>query len=257
MIVTTAGRTENRMFKTAELIALELGCPYIKREKKSIQHLWEEYESDVLVIGKNRYEWHKRNSQEPLFFHPNTASFRVKRWLNGEHDPFITVTNLKSGMSLLDCTLGLASDSIMASLVVGEYGNVVGIEGNRIFAYIVEKGLKNWSTDNHYLTEAMNRIKVTKGNYHFILPLLPENSFDVIYFDPMFESRIVESNGIAALRDVAVYDDLTIETIEHAKRVAKNRVVLKDHWQSDRFEKFGFQVQKRKTAKFHFGFILT
>jgi hypothetical protein len=43
--------------------------------------------------------------------------------------------------------------------------------------------------------------------------------------------------------------------MSEAVRVAKKRVILKDHYKSTRFVKFGFQVLRRKTAKFHFAFI--
>ncbi|QFT89303.1 Ribosomal RNA small subunit methyltransferase J [Bacillus sp. THAF10] len=255
MIVTTAGRTDDRMVEQARSIAKELTFPYIARNKKSIDNLGKEYQSDVLVIGKNRYEWHRYGDKDPLFFHPNSASFRVKRWMKGEHDPFITAARLEPGMSMLDCTLGLASDSIIASLAAGEKGEVVGIEGNSILSFLVKSGLKNWESENTQLKQSMRRIHVIKGNFIELLSLFPDNAFDVVYLDPMFEKEIADSSGIRRLSKVALYDELTVQTIEQAKRVASKRVVMKDHWQSHRFEAFGFQVLKRKTSTFHFGFI--
>ena len=52
-----------------------------------------------------------------------------------------------------------------------------------------------------------------------------------------------------------MYHDITDETIAEAKRVARKRVVLKDHVRSSRFEKHNLYVYKRKSAKFHFGVI--
>jgi hypothetical protein len=49
--------------------------------------------------------------------------------------------------------------------------------------------------------------------------------------------------------------ELTNTEIEQAKRVAIHKVILKDHFRSPRFEKFGFYVCKRPSAKFHFGVI--
>lgn len=257
MIVTTAGRTNERMIQTAMKTAEYLGYTYYHRNKKSIDTISKENQQDVLVIGKSRYEWYRLGEDEPVFFHPNTAAFRAKRWLRGEVEPFLQATELKSGMTFLDCTLGLASDSIMASMATGVDGKVVGIEGNKVMSYLVKTGLKNWESDMVEMNEAMKRIEVLHGKHQIILSTLPDDSFDVVYFDPMFHEHIEESNGIAQLRNVALYDDLTEETIHYAKRVAKSRVVLKDHWQSERFEKFGFFVQERKTAKFHYGYLKT
>ena len=71
----------------------------------------------------------------------------------------------------------------------------------------------------------------------------------------MFEENIFESDGIKGVRSLAIDEALTKETMDHAYRVAKARVVLKDHFRSLRFEQFGFQVQIRKNAKFHFGIL--
>ncbi|UAL45670.1 class I SAM-dependent methyltransferase [Sutcliffiella horikoshii] len=255
MIVTTAGRTNEEMIQTAKHISQDLGCMYIQRNKKSVLTLFKEYNQDVLVIGKNRYEWYRLNITEPIFFHPNTAGFRVKRWLKGEIEPFLEATELKEGMSFLDCTLGLASDSIMASLATGEKGKVWGIEGNEVLAYLVKKGLAAWESENSNVEEAMRRIKVLQGKHQDLLSTLQDKSFDVVYFDPMFDIEIQESNGIAPLRSIAVKDAFNKHILQEAIRVAKERVVLKDHWQSEKFAQFGFTVLERKTAKFHFGYI--
>jgi DeoR/GlpR family transcriptional regulator of sugar metabolism len=71
----------------------------------------------------------------------------------------------------------------------------------------------------------------------------------------MFDESILESDGIKALGQIALYDDLNEETIEEALRVSNRRVLLKDHYKSKRFEKYDFHVMRRKTAKFHFGFL--
>lgn len=257
MIVTTAGRTNDHMIQIAKEIAEELGHPFFRRNKKSIGAITKEMDQDILVIGKNRFEWYRLGMEEPIFFHPNTAAFRAKRWKNGEMEPFLQATDLKKGMKFLDCTLGLASDSIMASLATGENGQVVGIEGNKMMAYLVKTGLKNWDSELAEMNEAMKRIEVHNDNHQRILSSLPDDSFDVVYFDPMFHFHLAESNGISPLRNVAIYDELTEKIISDAKRVANHRVVLKDHWQSERFDKFGFIVHRRKTAKFHYGYLIT
>jgi hypothetical protein len=43
--------------------------------------------------------------------------------------------------------------------------------------------------------------------------------------------------------------------VEQAVRVSKHRVLLQDHYKSKRFEKYGFHVFRRKSAKFHFGYL--
>ena len=63
---------------------------------------------------------------------------------------------------------------------------------------------------------------------------------DVIYFDPMFRHPFAESKNIAPLRPVANKNPLTLETIAEARRVARQRVVLKESGKSREFARLGF-----------------
>ena len=255
MIVTTAGRTNETMVELAKKTAVELNIPFYERKKRSIAMIQEQMNEDILVVGKNRIEIHPLHGDEPLFFHPNSAMFRMKRIMNGEHDPFINPSGIKQGSTILDCTLGLGSDSIVASFVVGELGNVTSLEGNKYLYYLLKGGLKSWDTGYPDLNKALSRIDVIHDTYERYLAKCPSKSVDVVYFDPMFEETIEESEGIKGLRHFAIYTTLSSEVIENAKRVAREKVVLKDHWKSEQFERYGFNVMKRKTAKFHFGVI--
>lgn len=258
MIITTAGRTNNEMIQLANEYAKDLQIPFVDRRKLSVEEIMAQEIDDVLVVGKNRLEIYPLyHPHEPIFFHPNSAMFRVKRLIRGEDDPLVHAARLDKGMTILDCTLGLGSDSIVASSVVGKSGRVVGIEGNRYTAFLLQHGLKVWESGNDEMKLAMSRIEVVHRNHLAFLKEQQNNSFDVVYFDPMFDEKIEESDGIKGLRIIALYTDILEEAIEEAKRVAKKRVVLKDHWKSTRFEKFGFSVYRRKTSKFHFGVIET
>jgi hypothetical protein len=256
MFVTTAGRTNQQMMEKAEELARELNIPYVHRLKRSILTLKEELGSDCLVMGKERLELYPKESDEPFFFHPNSAMFRIKRLLSGEHDPFIDASQLTEGMSVLDCTLGLGSDAIVASFVVGNEGRVIGVEGQKYLAYMVNQGLCNWKSGPSGMDAAMKRIRIVHSQSLDYLKSLPNGSVDCIYFDPMFEETILESDGIKGLSQFAIHNDLTSEMMNEALRVARKRIILKDHYKSSRFEKYGFKVIRRKTAKFHFGFIL-
>lgn len=254
MIVTTAGRTNQEYIQLAKKVADELGIPYVKRNKQSIAKMFS-LSGNIVVIGKQGIELHNKDSQEPYFFHPNVAMIRAKRILKGEHDPFIEVSGLKAGDSFLDCTLGYGSDSIIASLIVGESGKVIGVESSTILAYIVKEGLQSWNSQNQQINLAMRRVEVVNSNHFDVLKRMPTKSIDVIYFDPMFEESITESNALQAMSFHCNHETITADTIKEAKRVARKKIVLKDHFRSERFQMLGFEQQIRKTAKFHFGFI--
>ncbi|WP_163100919.1 class I SAM-dependent methyltransferase [Peribacillus alkalitolerans] len=255
MIVTTAGRTNEEWTNIAKVVAKDLQCSFQKRNKQSVKAMIERFQDDVLVIGKQRFELYNRDHTEPFFFHPNMAVVRIKRLMQGEVDPMLDAMGLSSGMSLLDCTMGLGSDSIVASYIVGNAGHVSAVEANPFMAYLVNWGLKTWDSEGIQLADSMKRIRVVDANHYDFLKEQEDNSFDVVYFDPMFNETIQESKGIRPLTGWAEFIDLTPESIHEALRVAKVRVVLKDHYQSPRFKRHGFQQIIRKTALFHYGFI--
>lgn len=255
MIITTARQPHSELVKKASELSSSFGFPYIKRSGSSIDHLKNQFEDDVIVVGKDRVFVSPFKEQGDLFFHPNLAMVRAKRLLNGKEEPLILTAKLKEGMSFLDCTLGLASDSIIASLAVGTNGTVTGIEGSHLLYFLAAEGLETFSSGIKQLDEALRRIEVIHSNHYTFLQKAKSNSYDVVYFDPMFHSRIESSNGINSIREQTLTAELTVEIIEEAKRVAKDRIVLKDHWKSERFAQLGFTQHKRKTSMFHYGTI--
>ncbi|EDL66000.1 class I SAM-dependent methyltransferase [Bacillus sp. SG-1] len=257
MLVTTAGRTNQEMIEKAKGIAKEMELPYIHREKRTVKGLRERYSEDILVVGKERLELFSADSDEPFFFHPNSASFRLKRILKGEVDTFVQAAGLNKGMTLLDCTMGMASDSIIASHAVGQSGKVKGIEASKAIFYIIKNGLKTWDSGVKEMNEAMERVEIVHSTALEFLRNASNDSYDVVYLDPMFGDPIEASAGINPMRKWAVYNPVDAETIGEAKRVAKCRVVLKEHYNSPLFEDQGFKVERRQSAKFHYGSIQT
>lgn len=251
-IVTTAYRPNAQVIAEADRVAEELNIQFIVRNKRSIERMHEDEQADILVASKERLELYPMGKAEPFFFHPNSAAFRTKRPL--EKDPLIEVSQLVRGDSFLDCTLGMASDAITVSQFVGPAGKVVGCESNPNVAYVLSTGLKRYHAMPH-LTEAMKRIEVRSAEAAALLSTLETDSFDVVYMDPMFTEEITEASNFAPVRSTANMGQLTEEWVAEAKRVAKKAVVLKAHFRSQDFEKFGFTRRVRPNTKFHFGSI--
>ena len=232
--------------------AQDLGIPFVVRNKRSIEKLHAEEKADVLVAAKERLEFYPLGETEPFFFHPNSSAFRTKRPLH--QDPLIEVSGMEPGDSFVDCTLGMASDAIVASQFVGACGSVIGCESNPAYAYIVGKGLKEYTAMPH-LAEAMRRIEVVTGDAVGYLAALPDNAVDVIYMDPMFTNEISESSNFKPIRTAADTSQLTEDWVDEAVRVARKSVVLKAHFRSGDFEVFGFARRVRPNTKFHYGII--
>lgn len=255
MIITTARQPQSQLVEKAYQLSSFFGFPYIKRSGASIDCIKKQFKDDVIVVGKERVFVSPLEEEGDMFFHPNLAMVRAKRLMNGKEDPLISTAKLKEGMSFLDCTLGLAADSIITSLAVGANGKVTGIEGNHLLYFLTAEGLGSFSSGIKQIDQAMGRIEVVHSDHFSFLQRAESKSYDVVYLDPMFHLGIEESNGINGIRGHAYRTELTVELITEAKRVAKKRVVLKDHWKSDRFAKFAFIQHKRKSSLFHYGTI--
>lgn len=254
-IVTTAGRPTDNTIQLAKDAGNQLNIPYIDRQKRTVTQLQKQYESDVLVATKSRWEYYGVHSDQPFFFHPSSAMFRLKRLARGEDDTLIDACQLVEGDSFLDCTLGYASDSLVAAFVVGEAGKVVGCEASKVQAFILQEAFHGDRTDHQEYFSLMKKIEVISSDAVSFLKTQKDSSFDVVYMDPMFEETILESGNINPLRHVGRMDVLTEEWVFEAKRVAKKRVVLKAHYQSTWFNDFHFNQIVRKNTKFHYGYI--
>nr|WP_251047642.1 class I SAM-dependent methyltransferase [Planococcus sp. ISL-110] len=237
----------------AARVSADLSLLQVPRNKRSIDRMHGDEGADLLVCLKERLEFYPVGKKEPFFFHPNSAAFRTKRPL--EQDPVIEVSGLQSGDSFLDCTLGLASDSLVASQHVGEKGQVLGCESHPVLAYVVGQGLRTYKEMPH-LIEAMKRIRVVSSDAVSFLKTLESDSIDVIYMDPMFTEEITEASNFTPLRGPADHGQLTERWVAEAKRVARKSIVLKAHFRSQDFERFGFNRRVRPNTKFHYGVIL-
>lgn len=234
--------------------ARELGVPFVERKKKSISSLL--LGCDIVIVrSADSVQLYHASSKDPYFFHPNLARVRVKALMNGGRDAFIEACGLQKGDTFLDCTLGFASDSIVASYAVGEDGSVTGLEASPVLAYVTSLGLRNWNDEESAIRNAMGRITVKHADHLEYLRSLEDKCVDIVYFDPMFEESIDESNAMQSMSPFADHGLLLIESVEEAKRVSRRKVVLKDHFRSTRFKEFGFRQQVRKTSKFHYGII--
>ena len=141
-IITTAGRPDMLTYELASVASRELGYSIVERKKRSVLRMQQEYEADVLVAGKDRFELFREGMEQPLFFHPNSAAFRLKRLEKGETDPLIEASGIAEGNTFLDCTLGLASDSIIASYIIGDSGKCLGLEADPAVAFLTKTGLR-------------------------------------------------------------------------------------------------------------------
>jgi hypothetical protein len=195
-------------------------------------------DATVLVAGKTGPVVHTPGGE--YFFHLSMAELRINNLKDGNPDHMIAAMGLAPGMSVLDCTLGLATDAIVASYAAGEEGRVVGLESSPLIAAIAADGLAGFTSDRPELTAALRRIAVVTADYNAYLPTLPAASFDVVYFDPMFRRPVRSSSSMQPVRHLADHRPVSAAALDAARRVARRRVVMKEAGGSGEFARLGF-----------------
>ena len=228
--ITTSLKSNPSDIILAKDIAKEYSFEYLKREIFSLDEILNISKSTCFFLVKNKQLILVNKDKEELFFHPGTGSIRTKALERLEKDLLIDILGIKANDSVLDCTGGLASDSIVISYFL-ENGNLTTLEKSSELFLITKYGLKNYSKGSNKLRESFKRINLLNIDYKLFFEDLISNNiqekFDSIYFDPMFENPVLESSGISKIRNYASYDILTKESIDKALKLAKKRVVVK------------------------------
>lgn len=188
-----------------------------------------EYDYALLVENKNLKLLGQGQS---FFFHPSMSKLRIQTLEQGGVDNMAAAMQLGAGMSVLDTTLGLGSDSIVCAYIVGETGRVVALEASKLLAFVVQQGLANYQDREPRITAACRRIEVHNTYALDYLRSQPNAAFDVVYIDPMFDKGITSSSNMLPLRAFAVQDNLQAATLAQARRVARQRVVIKQPFYS-------------------------
>ncbi|HHT7827289.1 TPA: class I SAM-dependent methyltransferase [Streptococcus suis] len=246
MIVTTSLGMDEGLVYRARRIASELGIEYKERKKQSVGKMLGTYEA-VLVLYKDKLILEQRGGQV-LFFHPDTAMLRIK----SGRDPLLELLG-KEKQSIIDCTMGLGSDSI----VLASAGHrVTALESSKLVHFIVSRGLQDFDSGLQEVNRAMKSIQTILTDSLTYLKGQKDKSVDVIYLDPMFSQEITESDNLDGLKPFANYSALSEEFLVEAKRVARRKIIIKAHFRDQVFEEFGFKRHVRPNQKFHYGEII-
>jgi 16S rRNA (guanine1516-N2)-methyltransferase len=256
-IVTTIKDPPTELLDTAADLATKLSIRYVPREECSIDALRSRCNVEgIIVVTRKQIELVM--SAGCCFFHIGMAKLRIKNIREGKYDHMAQAMGVLPGDRILDCTLGLGTDAIVASYLAGSKGRVVGIESSPVVAEIVRRGLTAYDPEDKDIKKAMRNIEVVTGDSLAYLQTLPDQSFDIVYFDPMFRRPVQDSSGIAPLREVANPEPISTKAVHEAKRVAKKRVVLKEAARSKEFTRLGFsKISGGKYSSVMYGYNVT
>lgn len=235
-IITTVTKVNEEIENHAKTLAEQFNKKYVLRGKFSLEKIKQDNNVDnLLIVTKDGLKAHTINGD--LFFHLNMAQLRILNITRQQQDHMIEAMDLSSGMSVLDCTLGLGTDAVVASFIVGENGKVVGTESSELICLITKLGLKKFSHDNKDIQKSLQRIEVINEDYFEYMQSLADNSFDIVYFDPMFRRPIEDSTNFKPIRLIANMQQISREALTEALRVAKKRVVIKETKDSLEFKR--------------------
>jgi len=256
LIVTTGLRGGPEQRALADALSRELGCPFVPRRGLSLSALQAGSGAGVVVVGGRRVSLFYAGRE--FFFHPGMAKLRIRDLRAGKTDQMVKAMDLRPGDRVLDCTLGLAADALVASYVVGPGGRVLGLDVSRPLAVIVRHGLATYTGkgESSDLIAAMRRIEVAWADHREFLARTPEGAYDVVYFDPMFRLPLRRSSAMEPLRPLAEPAPLDPAAITEAKRVAARRVVIKERRDSPEFARLGVaRVQGGRYAPVAYGIL--
>ena len=223
LAVTTPFRPTPGALAAARKAALRRALPFQPRATRSLAEVAVAAGVEaLLVLGGHASLWVEGTEQR---WHPGMGGLRAKRLLQGERvtgDSFLEAARLRPGDAVLDCTLGLGADALVAAAAVGPGGRVVGLESSPLLAAWAGEGFARLPG------EAATRVEVIAPDHAAWLAGAPDLGFDVVVFDPMFRHARPAAPGFDLLRRLGDARPLSRAALDRARRVARRGVLVKD-----------------------------
>ena len=234
-IVTTSRRANPAIRAQTRQKATTWGLPYFERRDDSIQDVTGGakavfiFDNDGLSLSVN---------QSRLRFSLGTAALRLKSLARGGSDTLIQAGELQTGDRVLDATLGLGRDALVAAHAVGSSGHVLGVESSWPLFTLISEGFAKYQAGNERAV-----VQTVFEDSRRYLATVEKASFDVVILDPMFTVPKRSDGSFEILREFANHISLDPEWVQLARRAAKRWVVVKtdkeERWfQSEKLERF-------------------
>ncbi|MFN0063382.1 MAG: class I SAM-dependent methyltransferase [Myxococcaceae bacterium] len=241
--ITTRPQAAREALEIAQAAVAQWSLPYVERGGERLETLLETW--DALLVWEPP-QWSLADSRGTLRYSPGLAQLRLKGLDAGANDDrFLRAAQLWPGDEVLDCTLGLGQDALVAARAVGPQGRVVGLEKCLPIWAVVASGLSEWPTH-----PGSCRIEAVHADSEVWLRLLPDEAFDVVVFDPMFGRPTRAQPGFELMRRFAALDGVSESMLREARRVARRSVVIKAARYSKDLRKLGLEAMpaRRQSA---------
>lgn len=225
--ITTIRKASGSMCALARERAEALQLPYEEREGSLPEMAERTGREGFLVYGrKPPYYWAPEGEYR---FHLGTASLRIAQLARGNPDRLCRLLPEGNFVSVLDCTFGRGNDAAVFSFFLGERGSVTSLEKSTALYEVGRAGLSAGTGQSGDIDEALRRIRLLHEDFRTFLFRVPDKSYDVLYFDPMFKAPVKrEVNQIEGFRQAACYDSLDEEVLRRAMQVTRKRIIVKE-----------------------------
>lgn len=196
----------------------------------------------VLVLGSARADLYVQG--RPFRATVGMAFLRLVRAVKGEIDPLVRDARLQAGETVLDATLGLGGDALVAAQATG--ARVLGIEKSALLAAFTVCSLRRLPPHG----EALGRlVEVIQGDHRAVLSQLPDRSYDVVLLDPMFDKPSAAEPLFDLVRQNADHAPLERDTLAQAQRVARRGVLVKDAAPGHALVRLGLTPRPQRRGK--------
>ncbi len=233
--VTTGRDPDAASIARARAAAERWKVPFVPRTKReSLEVMLERRAQAFVVFQRHAVELVDRGGR--LQWSPGLGLLRTKTVDAGGGDTLVELAGLQPGEAILDCTLGLAQDALVAARAVGPEGRVVGLESSLALYAVVSEGLRDFDPGPRSC-----RIEPVHTDALSHLRRCADRSFDRVLFDPMFTRPTKSQPAFEMLRRHADYSPLTPDMLAEAKRVARRAVVVKSSRVSSDLPRLGLE----------------
>lgn len=224
LAVTTARRRKEGLRPRAREVAARLGAPFVERSGLASLQATAGFDW-FYIVGHERDEV-SSPSGEAFFVQPGL--FRSKLAQGRDH-PLLRALAPDDDVPgrVLDATLGLAADALHYAAALG--CEVIGAEKSPVLQLLLAEGLPRLAGGGAPWSAAAERIRVHAGDAFALLAALPDQSVDVVYFDPMMTRPRRTTPALGSYRAAGLFapDRPDEEVLCQAARVARARVVIK------------------------------
>ena len=230
----------------ARELAERFGLRAEPREGRTLGQLLEDADA-VLILAARRADLYERGRAYRATV--GMAYLRVLRARNRETDRLVAHAALRPGDSVLDATLGLGGDALVAAHATG--APVVGLEKDRVIAAFTQAALRRLPKHGR---DPGRLVRVICADHRAWLEDQPARSFDVVLLDPMFRRAGASGPLFDLLRARAEHAPLDAATLREAQRVARRGVLVKDAAPGRELQRLGLTPEAtRRSAAIAFG----